>query len=106
MIDADYVGDPDTTGNLITWNSKKQNIMSRSSYEAEYKTLTTLATEIRWTTYICKDLHHPIYHVPKIYYDNNSTIFMACNLVIKQRFEHIETNINFIRELISKNLLT
>lgn len=57
--DADWVGDPNdrrsTTGLVvylgsspISWSSKKQNIVSKSSTEAEYRALSTIAEEIEW----------------------------------------------------------
>ena len=35
-------------GNLISWNSKKQSVVSQSSSEFEYKTMTQYALKIMW----------------------------------------------------------
>lgn len=58
--------------------------------EVEYRTLATLATEVRWSTFICRDLGQIITDIPLIFC-NSSIIFMAYNPVIKQRSKHIET---------------
>lgn len=92
-------------GNLITWWSKKKDSVSRSSVEAEYKALTSLAMENKWTSFICKDLGYPIYHVPTLYSNNNFAIFMTNNPVIRQKSKHIKIDVHFVRELISKNYL-
>ena len=34
--------------NIISWNSNKQNTISRSSIEVEYRGLATLAAEVTW----------------------------------------------------------
>ena len=36
-------------GNLVTWRSKKQNVVSRSSAEAEYRAMAQTAYEMMWT---------------------------------------------------------
>ena len=59
FTDVDWAGDPSdrksTSGitvflghNLITWVLKKQHIVSRSSTEAEYRSLATGAAELAW----------------------------------------------------------
>ncbi|XP_051136964.1 uncharacterized mitochondrial protein AtMg00810-like [Andrographis paniculata] len=57
--DADWAGDPSdrrsTTGfcfflgdSLISWRSKKQTVVSRSSAESEYRALADTAAELLW----------------------------------------------------------
>ena len=46
-----YVG-----SNLITWCSKKQNIVSRSSAEAEYRSMVQTACEIMWLRSLISEL--------------------------------------------------
>ena len=35
-------------GNLVTWKSKKQNVVAHSSSEAEYCTIAHTANELTW----------------------------------------------------------
>lgn len=43
-------------GNLVTWRSKKQNIGSRSSAEAEYKAMALGVCELLWLQKLLEDL--------------------------------------------------
>ena len=65
--DADWAGDPtnrrSTTGycfllasSLISWQSKKQTHVARSSIEAEYCALVDTTSELLWLRWLLKDL--------------------------------------------------
>ncbi|XP_024043052.1 uncharacterized protein LOC112099809 [Citrus clementina] len=41
---------------LISWSSKKQHIVSRSTAESEYRALALAAAEVLWITYLLKEL--------------------------------------------------
>ncbi|KAE8696026.1 receptor-like serine/threonine-protein kinase [Hibiscus syriacus] len=69
---------------LISWKSKKQQIISRSSSEAEYRALATVTCEIQWLQFLLNDLN--ILFVPtNLYCDNLSTIRIAENPVYHER---------------------
>ena len=65
--DSKWAGDPfdrrSITGymvylgyNPITWSAKKQEIVSMSSIEAEYRDLATIVVELSWLCQVLKDL--------------------------------------------------
>ncbi|XP_015057438.1 uncharacterized protein LOC107003631 [Solanum pennellii] len=45
---------------LISWKSKKQQTVSRSSAEAKYRSLAALVVELVWLAGLLKELHCPV----------------------------------------------
>ena len=89
-IDADYVGsivDKRSTtgyctflgGNLITWRSKKQSIIARSSVEAEFRAMAHGVCELLWLKTILDSLKIKWEGPMNLYCDNKSAISIANN---------------------------
>jgi hypothetical protein len=109
FTDADWAGDPadrrSTSGitvflghNPITWVSKKQHTVSRSSTEAEYRSLATGAAELSWLRQVLCDLGLYLASAPVIWCDNTSALALASNPVFHGRTKHIEVDYHFVRE--------
>jgi hypothetical protein len=110
--DADWAGCPDTRwstsgycvylgDNLITWSSKRQTTVSRSSAEAEYRAVAHAVAECCWIRQLLTELHQPLAAATVVFCDNVSTVYMASNPVQHRRTKHIEIDIHFVREKVS-----
>ena len=84
--------------NLIFWSLKRQPTISRSSADAEYRSVANVVAEISWIRNLLLELHVPIRHASIVYCDNISAIYLAKNPVQHQRTKHIELDIHFVRE--------
>uniref|UniRef100_A0A2N9FTN5 Integrase catalytic domain-containing protein n=1 Tax=Fagus sylvatica TaxID=28930 RepID=A0A2N9FTN5_FAGSY len=115
--DADWAGCPDTrrstTGyciylgaNCISWASKKQVTVSRSSAEAEYRAMASAAAELTWLTYLLRDLGLSSHSSPVLFCDNTSALHMTVNPVFHARTKHIELDYHFVREKVAAGALT
>ena len=45
-------------GNLISWKSKKQNIVARFSVEAEYQAMALATCELIWLKHLLQELRY------------------------------------------------
>ncbi|KAK8930886.1 RNA polymerase sigma factor sigC [Platanthera zijinensis] len=107
--DADYAGSLDDrrsiTGfctyfgvHLITWRSKKQTVVARSSAEAEYQTMTAVVSELTCLESLLNDLGLKISSPTTLFCDSQATIHIAKNPVFHERTKHIEVDCHLIRE--------
>jgi len=111
--DADWAGDKDdyisTTGYLlyldrtpISWSSRKQRSVARSSTEAEYKALANTASELLWVLSLFTELGHIPTANPVIYCDNLGATSLSANPVFHSRMKHIALAYHFVRENVQK----
>ncbi|XP_047148460.1 uncharacterized mitochondrial protein AtMg00810-like [Vigna umbellata] len=90
---------------LISWKSKKQSTVSRSSTEAEYRALAATVCEIQWLHYLLQDLQVRETGTPALYCDNKSARHIAHNQSFHERTKHIELDCHVVREKLQANLL-
>ncbi|GKE79806.1 ribonuclease H-like domain-containing protein, partial [Tanacetum coccineum] len=110
--DADWAGCPTTRrstfgycvylgDNLLTWSSKRQDTLSHSSAEAEYRGVANAVAETSWIRNLLRELHNPLFSTTLVYCDNVSAVYMSANPVQHQRTKHIEIAIHFVRDKVA-----
>lgn len=92
--------------NLISWTSRKQRVVARSSTEAEYRSLAYTAAELIWIKQLMTELHATPLRSPLLFCDNVGAIFMTKNPVIRTRSKHIALDFHFIKEQVEANDLS
>jgi hypothetical protein len=84
-------------GSPVAWKSKRQTAVSRSSAEAELRTLATTTAEIIWLRWLLADFGVDSSHATLLHCDNTSAIQIANNPVKHELTKHIGVDATFIR---------
>lgn len=92
-------------GNLVTWRSKKQNVVAKSSAEAEFRAVAHGICEIMWIRRLLEELKATKSSPMKLYCDNKAAISIAHNPVLHDRTKHVEIDKHFIKEKIDNGLV-
>nr|GEX12157.1 NBS-containing resistance-like protein [Tanacetum cinerariifolium] len=87
--------------NLLTWSSKRQDTLSRSGAEAEYRGVANVVAGTSWIRNLLRELHTPLFTATLVYCDNVSVVYMSANPVQHQLTIHIEIDIHFVRDKVA-----
>jgi hypothetical protein len=90
----------------ITWGSKKQNIVSLSTTEAEYVCLSDAAREATWLRNLYQEIGFPEKESTLIHGDNQSALAIAENPCYHKRTKHFDIKHHYIRDQVQKGVMT
>lgn len=89
----------------ISWCSRKQPTVSRSSTKAEYRAVASALFETNWITHLLKDLHVPLSVAPTIFCDNLGVTYIAEIPVHHTKMKHLEVDLHFVRNQVRNGLV-
>jgi hypothetical protein len=110
--DADWGGERDTRrsttgygftfyGGAISWQSRRQPTVARSSTEAEYMAEGAATCEALWYRSLLKELGFPQEKPTIIRCDNEGAMALAKNPTYHAKTKHIDVQYHFIREKVA-----
>ena len=110
--DSDWAGDVDTRRStsgytfflgksLISWSSRKQATVAKSSTEAEYVALSGATQETIWLRRLLNDINFTTDHPTVINEDNQGAIDLSRNPKHHSRVKHIDIAYHFARERVA-----
>ncbi|KAA3466478.1 cysteine-rich RLK RECEPTOR-like protein kinase [Gossypium australe] len=115
--DADWVGCLDTCHStkgwcvylgdtLISWKCKKQNKVSKSSTETEYRTMSATCSEITCLRGLFSKMGYQQIDPTPLHVDSTSAIQIVAKPIFHERTKHIEVDFHSIQKSFDNSCIT
>ena len=89
----------------ICWKTKKQNDVSLSSTEAEFRAMKAITKELIWIKRLLSELGVTHDSPMTIFCDNKSTLHISANHVLHEQTKHMGIICQFVRKEIIKGVI-
>lgn len=89
----------------VSWSSRKLKGVARSSTEAEYRSLTVAASEVKWLLSLLSELVIRSTSTPTIFGDNIGATYFSANPIFHSRMKHLALDYHFVREQVQEGVL-
>ncbi|KAK4401408.1 Retrovirus-related Pol polyprotein from transposon RE2 [Sesamum angolense] len=83
---------------LVSWKTKKQATVSRSSAEAEYRSMASTVCELLWITYLLRDFGVSVSLPIHFWCDNQAALHITANPVFHERTKHLDIDCHLVRD--------
>lgn len=90
---------------LISWKTKKQKTVSKSTAEAEYRSMSYTTSELIWLEGLFQDLKVQIPTPINVYCDNIAAKYIAEHQVFQERTKHLRMDCHFVRDFVNSEFI-
>ena len=89
----------------ISWKSKKQSVVARSTAEAEHRAIASVTCEVTWLLSLFKDLGLSGLAPAQLKCENHVALHIAANPVFHEHSKHIEVDGHFMIEKMQAGII-
>ncbi|KAL0296149.1 UNVERIFIED_CONTAM: Retrovirus-related Pol polyprotein from transposon RE2 [Sesamum radiatum] len=83
---------------LVSWKTKKQATVSRSSTEVEYHNMASTVCELLWLSYLLRDFCISVQQPIPFWCDNKAALHITANPDFHERTKHLDIDCHLVRD--------
>ncbi|KAL0416376.1 UNVERIFIED_CONTAM: Retrovirus-related Pol polyprotein from transposon RE2 [Sesamum latifolium] len=83
---------------LVSWKTKKQARVSRSSAKAKYRALASTVCELLWISYLLREFPISVTQPISFWCDNKAALHITTNPVFHEHTKHLDIDRHLVRD--------